>query len=298
MSTARGWAKGCGCGCGLAAIASGLLGVVGYFFIAGIVREAKKAEAVMERVREEQGRISDFQPDPDGALRAERVEAFLRARELMAPAREETERALALLSSRGPEGEAEVPGLLGRLLDWGMGAMKIEAASGLIPQAIGFVSARGEALLEAGVGPGEYLYIYSLAYFSWLGKSPADGPSFPLVGDDEGGEGPRYEGRPDEFDVREGRREMILTHLNEQLLPLLRRQLAARDEGDAVLESDAWRRQLAAEIAAMEKDRFRIPWRDGLPKRIETSLRPFRSRLEGSYSPECNPLEVLAGMNE
>jgi hypothetical protein len=298
MSTGRRWAKGCGCGCGLAAILASLLGVVGYYFISGIVREAKRADRIKERVREKQGRIADFQPDPDGVLRRERLEVFLHVRELMAPAREETQRALALLSSRTPEGEAEVPGLLGRLVAWGMGAMKVEAARGLVPQAIGFVSARGEALLEAGMGPGEYLYIYSLAYFSWLGKSPADGPSFPFVGDDEGGEGPRYEGKPDEFDVREGRREMVLTHLNEQLLPLLRRQLAALDEGGTVVESDAWRRQLAAEIAAMEKDRFRIPWRDGLPTRIETSLQPFRSRLEASYSPQCNPLEVLAGMNE
>ena len=85
-TAARRWAKGCGCGCGLLTVVVGLLGVGGYFLISSIVREVAKAEEVMERVREEQGRIADFRPDPDGALRAERLEVFLRARELMAPA--------------------------------------------------------------------------------------------------------------------------------------------------------------------------------------------------------------------
>jgi hypothetical protein len=147
------------------------------------------------------------------------------------------------------------------------------------------------------MGPGEYLYIYSIAYFSGLGKSPADGPAFRLLGDDEDG----VQGRPageDEFDVREGRREDVLARLNEQLLPMLQRQLAALDEtGDAV-ETDPWRQQLAAEIAAMETDRFRVPWRDGLPPAIKASLEPYRTRLEASYSPMCNPLEVLAGARD
>jgi hypothetical protein len=274
-----------------------LLGVGGYFLINSILREVAKAEEVMERVREEQGRIADFQPDPDGGLRAERLEVFLHARELMAPTLTETEGALALLSSRGSSVETQVPGMLGQLIEWGMGAMKVDAATGLLPQVIGFVSARGEALLEAGMGVGEYLYIYSLAYYSWLGKSPADGPSFPLVGDDEDRR-QQQQSEWDEFDVREGRREAVLTHLHDLLLPMLRRQLAAVDERSDVLESDPWRQQLAAEVAAMEKDRFRIPWRDGLPAPIQTSLRPFRARLGASYSPECNPLEVLTGTGE
>ena len=65
-----------------------------------------------------------------------------------------------------------------------------------------------EALLEVGMGPGEYMYVYSVAYYSWLGKSPADGPSFTLVGDDGDNQG-RQVGQ-DEFDVREERREMVL----------------------------------------------------------------------------------------
>jgi hypothetical protein len=289
-STAKRWLKGCGCGCGVLVLVLGLLAGGGFVLIRQIVREVRSAEAVMERVHAEHGRVADFVPEPDGALRPERIEAFLLTRELMAEARTETEGALALLSS-GESGTAQVPGVLGRLLEWGSTAMKVEAGTSLVPEAIAFIGARGEALLEAGMGPGEYLYIYSLAYFSWLGRSPADGPSFPFVGDDD----QQHQGRPDEFDVREGRREAVLTRLNEKLLPVLRRQLAALDESGDLVESDAWRGQLAAEVAAMEQDRFRIPWRDGLPPVIEESLAPYRARLAASYSAMCNPLEVVTG---
>ncbi len=293
MSTGSRWAKGCGCGCGLLVLVVGLLSWGGYVLIKGVIGEAERINAVMEQVYEKHGRVSDFRPGPDGALRPERVEAFLRVRELMGPARTETEHTFGLLSSQETEGTAQVPGMLGRLLAWGMGVLKVEAGTNLVPQLFAFVAARGEALLEAEMGPGEYLYIYSLAFYSGLGKSPADGPAFRLVGDNEdGNQGPTG---ADDFDVREGRREAILSALNEQLLPMLRAQLAALDERGSVVESDPWRPQLAAEIAAMEEDRFRIPWRDGLPPAIEASLEPYRARLEASYSAMCNPVEVLAG---
>lgn len=293
MSTARQWAKGCGCGCGLLVLLLGLLGWGGYVLIRRVVGQAERIDAVMEQVHEKHGRVSDFRPEPDGAIPPERVEAFLRVRELMATTRAETGHVFRLLSSGESEGTTEVPGVLGQVLAWGMGILKVEAGTSLVPQLIAFVAARGEAFLEAGMGPGEYLYIYSLAFYSGLGRSPADGPAFRLMGDDQDGNQGRR-GSGDEFDVREGRREAVLTTLNERLLPMLRRQLAALDEGGRLRESDPWRKQLAAEIAAMEEDRFRIPWRDGLPPVIEASLEPYRARLEASYSALCNPLEVLA----
>jgi len=294
-STTRRWATGCGCGCGLLALVLGLLGWGGYVFIRGIVGEAKKGEAVMAKVRERHGGFSDFQPDPTGALPPERVETFLRVRELMAEARGKTEASLALLSSKAPDGATEVPGILGQLLRWGLGVARIEGVTSLPPQVIGFVSAKGNALLEAGMGPGEYQYLYAIVYFSWLGKSPADGPAFILVGDDEDGHQGGRAGQ-DAFDVREQRREMVLTRLNEQLLPMLRRQLAALEESDA--PSAPWREALAAEIAAMENDRFRIPWREGVPERMAVSLEPYRRPLRSSYSAMCNPLEIVPGAAE
>jgi hypothetical protein len=293
-STNRRWATGCGCGCGLLVIVLGLLAWRGYAFIKEIASQAEEAEAAMTTVQERHGGLADFQPDPAGMLPAERVEAFIRVRELTAAARGETEASLSLLSPGGPEGVEQVPGLLGELLNWGLGVAKVEGATNLIPRAIAFVARRNQALLEAGMGPGEYVYLYSLVYYSWLGKSPADGPAFPLVGDDQD-QGGRRSGQ-DEFDIRERRRELILGKLNEHLRPMLRRQLAALEDGGGV--SPRWREELSTEVAAMEADRFRIPWRDGLPESMAATLEPYRRELEASYCAVCNPLEVMPGLAE
>ena len=76
---------------------------------------------------------------------------------------------------------------------------------------------------------------------------------------------------------------------------MLRRQQAALEPLEASPDGEAWRRALAAEISALEADRFRIPWQDGLPEVLRQSLEPFRARLEASYSSMCNPLEIGMG---
>ena len=137
------------------------------------------------------------------------------------------------------------------------------------------------------MGLGEYSYIYVLAYYSWMGRSPADGPPFRLVGDSREVRGwdEEHWGKVDEFDVREDRMERMLRTVNRQVLPMLRNQLADLDA------AGPWRQALEAEIAAMEADPLRLPWADGVPEVIERSLAPFHDRLDQSYSEQCNALE-------
>jgi hypothetical protein len=42
----------------------------------------------------------------------------------------------------------------------------------------------------------------------------------------------------------------------------------------------------------MEADRYRLAWQDGLPEVIVSSLRPYRARLEKSYSRLMNTIEI------
>jgi hypothetical protein len=295
-TTSRKWAIGCGLGCGGVLLLVGFVGVAGYVFLREAVEEGQRIEAVMSEVRERHGAAADFTPAPDGTIAPDRLEAFLEVRELMAPARAEAEATLALLS--GPEkpetSRAErLSGVLGRLLALGRGARTVQAGTELLPQIFAFVSSQADALLEADMGRGEYVYLYALVYYSWLQKSPADGPGFRLVT----GEEDRGAETQDEFDVREGRREEILSRLNGLLLPMLRRQLAALDESTsaAARSLSPWHPALAAEIEAMEQDPYRLPWRDGLPAELEGSLQPLRGRLDTSYSALCNPMEVFLG---
>ena len=83
---------------------------------------------------------------------------------------------------------------------------------------------------------------------------------------------------------------------------MLKNQLAqlasggeAGNPGSDTAAGIAWRERLAAEIAALEADERRLPWADGLPEILEASLRPFRDRLETSYSPMINLFEIYHG---
>jgi hypothetical protein len=198
----------------------------------------------------------------------------------MAPARAEIEETLSAF------GGGETPG--------GGALAKVRAGMGLVPRLIGFYTDRAGALLECEMGTGEYLYLYVLTYYAWLEKSPADGPPFQLVGDDEQGRGWKSEfGDADEAEVRERRLERVLPRLNRLALPMLRNQLAALDASDSPIDTD-WREALAAEIRAVEADPDRLPWQDGLPAVAATSLAPYRDRLAASYSEMCNVLEATA----
>ena len=281
--TAWKWVVGCGIGCVVVLLVVAALGTGAFFLGKGIVEEVEQTEREMEALSERFGRARDFRPDPDGAIRPERIEIFLAVRGSLAETRAELERTFSVLHpGEGADGE-EGGGMMG----------KIRAGIGLVSQLMGFVTARAEALLEHEMGLGAYYYIYSLAYYSWLGNSPADGPAFRLVGDSHqtrNWDGENF-GGVDEFEVREERAERILRELHRLVLPMLRNQLEDLDARGGSDTAGPWREALATEIAAMEADRLRLPWADGLPAVIEQSLAPFRDRLEKSYSAQCSALE-------
>lgn len=273
------WLMGCGIGCGVVLLIVIALGAGSYFLVKRTVQEAEKIDDGMDRVTERFGTVTEFTPDPDGAIRRERLEAFLAVRESMAPAREEMERTLTLLSRGTEDGVGFSPTKIFQMA---------RAGFRLIPEIMEFYAERNEALLEAGIGLGEYSYIYAVAYYAWLGKSPADGPPFVLTDRDDDDDSEER----DEADVREHRLEQTLLGFRDQLLPMLRNQLARLEETGGGGEPVRWRKDLAAEIDAMEADPYRLPWRDGLPRLLEASLEPFRQRLEESYSYQCNALET------
>jgi len=274
----RKWLVGCSVGClALAVICVAVVGLFIYF-LRNVVEDFEQTEAAMGRVTDRFGHASEFCPEADGRIRSERLEAFLSVGEIMAPTRAEMERSLRLLSDAEQGREMTSPRRI-------FGA--IRSGIGLIPQIADFLTARNEAMLEAEMGLGEYYYTYAVVYYSWLGKSPADGPPFRLVGSNDDDD----DHDQDEFEVRERRREATLKELNEQLLPVLRNQLEAFDRAGPVERTASWRSALEAEIAAMEADRYRLPWIDGLPPVLADSLEPFRERLEANYSEMCNALE-------
>lgn len=264
------WLKVCGIGCGIVVLIAAAIVMAGTFLVQNTLHGFEEADRSVDEVFERHGPTSAYRPDPAGAIRPERLELFLSARESFASSREELDGTLVTLS--GPSS-----GLRG-----------LVAGINVIPDLIEFHRLRNESLLDRGMGMGEYYYLYTLAYYSWLGNSPADGPSFQVVGDGGFILESAYEERP-ESEVREHRMRLVRASMNRLLLPVLRNQLSglSADGGEADL-----RAALISEIAAMEADGERLPWEDGLPQATESSLIPYRERLEAAYSGMCNAVEV------
>jgi hypothetical protein len=273
------WLIGCGVVGGLLAVLLIALVTGGFFLAKRAVGEFKETAEVLDQIKDRYGAIEDFRPEAEGQISASRVESFLRARQIMADERIELESSLETLSA-GEKSEGDRPGIF----------RMIRSGVGLLPEVARFFAGRNRALLEADMGLGEYCYIYTIAYFSWLGKSPADGPSFQLASDDEQTE--RDGGRMDEFEVRERRRERTLLQLNRSLLAMLRNQLVDLKRQTRENTAGDWEERLSNEIRKLESDSYRLPWADGLPGQLEASLRPFEERLEKSYSKMCNALET------
>ncbi len=282
------WLLGCGIGCGVLLLLLIAAGGVGYFFVKDVVKGFQSADKSQTRMEERFGRIEDFTPDPDGILRPERVSVFLSVRDSIAWPRTELERSLEKLASNIGDidrGEKSLWGIVG----------VVKKGFGFIPQIAEYTRMRNEALLDRGMGLGEYDYLYVLLYYSYLGKNPEDGPEFALVGENDGvhvdsGDDEEEEEEESAEDLLERRRITIVARIRRIIRPMMDRQLAAAEEGSGI--SLSWKRQLSQEVEAMRKDRERVPWQDGLPQALKMKLEPFRSRLESSYSAMVNPIEL------
>lgn len=263
------WFFGCLIGCGgLAVLGVVVVGGGGWLLMRDTMGGFKQAVETRDELEREFGDVDDFVPPADGAVAPERMEAFLAVREDTHAARQ----AIVEFFEGLPMSEAEAEELENQPL-----GKKLGAVFNISTSALGFggdlgdfYKTRNEAFGRHGIGLGEYTYIYALAYYSWLGKSPDDGP-----------------GDEDDFkaDVGGGSR-----HLRRHLRAMLGNQLQALEGQDAELSPTA--AALAAELEKLEEDRRRIPWEDGLPAAIAASFEPFRERLEASYVAAANPFEL------
>ncbi len=279
-SSTKKWLIGCGIGCGAIALIVIILVMSGFFFIRNIVQDFRSSDELMDTLVETFGEIEEYSPSPNGAIEPQRLEAFLAVREVMTPVREGLEQSLRILQESDDEG----PGEKERRSVF----KKIKTGFGLISQIADFHRARIQALLDAGMGMGEYYYLYTVSYYSWLGKPILDGHDFQIRGDDEGF-------RFNDWDTEESdeiRKDMSLRWLHRIILPMLHNQHEKLTAGDVPETQRQWQRALEAEMEAMESNRYRLVWQDGLPEIIRKSLEPFKQRLETSYSPLTNGMEI------
>lgn len=286
------WLWGCGIGCGLVLLIVVGLFTASFFFARNMVRGFEDAERSRAELATRFGDAGDFTPWPDGAVPAERMEAFLRVREATTEARAKlgdkfkTIQQLASNADAGDLDSRSVREKLGFMINIGSSAFGLGAELG------DFFAARNNALLEAGMGPGEYGYVYVLSYYSLLGRSPRDGM--------DGFQADVHEGAPGggvrwEVEIGDERRAgWPNPETRRQVLAVFENQLAALDE----TSPEAWRLRLRDEVRALKSDPSRVPWQDGLPGSIAASLEPYRARLETTYDSRANFFELMPGRSQ
>ena len=277
------WLVGLGIGCGVVVVIVIGLVVAGYFFIRSTTQGFRDSQGLMKTLEQRYGPPEAYVPSPDGVIGTDRLEVFLAVREASGEARKGLEASLETLAKDRESEEA------GGRRSRGVFS-SIRAGIGMIPQFSTFVRSRAQALLDRGMGLGEYYYIYVVAYYSWLKKSPEDGSGIQLRGGNFGSVNRNSE------DAREMSRDMTLRRIHRAVLPMLEKQLAglrAAAGSRGGRGGEKWAAALETEIKPMETDPFRIPWPDGVPEVIGKSLGPYRDRLESTYSRSTNILEFV-----
>ncbi len=263
---------GCAVGCVLVVLALGGLAWMGYRWgrtAADVVDSAERAE---DRLEAEYGQSREFTPPIDGRISAERIEAFLTVRELMTPQRTDLSDAVAALAPSAGEGRTAG------------GLRAATAGIKMAPRLLEFVRARNEALLEIGMGLGEYTWIYWLTYHAWIGHPVGESLLNDIMKARSESDS-SFQMHIDAIDA--GQSTWQLRRDIQAMLQNLDGQLSADPDRAGLRE------MVAAELAAIEADPNRMPWEGGLPEAFAPGLDPYRDRLEESYSPATNPFELL-----
>lgn len=262
---------GCAVGCLLVVVALGGLAWMGYRWAktaAEVIEEAERAE---DRLETEYGSVREFTPPVDGRVAVDRVEAFLAVRELMAPQRTALSDSVAAIAPASDGGVVS-------------GLRAARAGISMAPRILEFAKTRNEAMLEVGMGPGEYAWIYWLTYHGWLGHPVGESLLNDILEARSESDG-SMQMHIDGMDVEHAERQ-----LRRDLHAMLRN---LQDEIAADPERVELSGLVADELAAIDDDPRRMPWGDGLPEAFVAGLDPYRDRLEASYSPATNPFELL-----
>ena len=243
--TAR-WLKGCGCSLAVLVVLAVIAAIGSSIFMMKSFREGME---IRERLDREYGAQSEYTPAPDGSVLPDRMERFLTVRrELMVTCSRFEEAYDSLNTMDQFDGQDDPP--KGEVLKAAWKTAR--GAFGLVPIFGDFILARNRALLENGIGLGEYTYIYSLAYGDRLVEVESEGDTTRIQ--------VRVSGR-------------VLGVLQD----MLRRQLEVAEPGSA------WADTLSDELSRMEIPLRTVPWADGLPPAMEASLAPYRPELEENF---------------
>ncbi len=245
-------------GCGvLIVIVVALLLMMAVKMMGPFNRAVDNRHAIEERF----GQQEAYVPPASGAPSTDRIEVFLKVRRTLrelCAVLSVVERQVQKMESFDDQDEVDRLEVLKQAFSTTRSMMGVGPVIGRLYEI------RNQSLLDAGMGLGEFTYIFTVAYRDQLLHPPEADQLF----------GPT----PTNRRVRKA----LLSMLESQLTVL-------RSEGGGEAEIAA----LEAEISAMQADRNRIPWQDELPPAITEAFAPYRAELDELYCPAMAPLELM-----
>ncbi len=260
--------KGCGISCGVIALLFLVLVGGGAWFARQMGQEYKVVEETETALLDAFAVEGGWTPAPGLVPAEDRLAVFVTVRQRTDEWRRKLDQGIGEFAAERAKG-----GGVGGL--W----RSMRSGSDLGLMYAGFWSARNRILLEEGMGPAEYTWLYGLAYQAWLGHDAAAG-----VGafDVSRGQGLRVEVEVGQADPAHEAR----VRLHELLVPLL---TGAEAGGEGGVTAAA----LVDEQLRLETDPTRVPWQDNLPAVIGAAFAPHRAALEATWSEAVNPLELM-----
>jgi hypothetical protein len=273
--------KGCGIGCGvLTILVFVIIGSIA-FFVRDMSADYKAVEKSEKALTQAYGGVSGFAPPHGGLPTAERMQVFLEVRRQQSEWRRNVSLAFEEFLVKKEESASGGFTHFFRL---------IRSTSEMAPSLAGFWSSRNEALMEHEMGPGEYSYIYCLAYFSYLGYDPGDGAHDSELDFGGSGSGLNVSTQGDLTEAQ--RRDAAWRRTNDLMLPMLE----AVDRTGLMIdtqEAQQWLAELDLEVGILRESPLRYPWRDGAPRLLANVFHPFRRDLEEQYDIAVNPVELI-----
>lgn len=288
------WLLGCGIGCGIIILLGVITIFAGYFICKGTVEGFKEVETTSEKLKEKYCAVEDYIPSPDGIISDDRIEIFLAVRDSMRETLIELEQTLKKFEEIEKEDENKDQSFWSVMDD-------IKSGFNIVPQFAQFYLCKNKALLKLDMSPGEYYYIYVMAYYSYLGKSPGGNNSNMHIINSQAGFTIRADTEEQEkekdneiwkMEMKEDQKYAIIRHIRWIIIPVMENQLDKINENPS-LYSKTWRRKLENEVKKLKDDRRRIPWKDNLPQQLEKSFAPYKNRLEQSYSSTGDMFELM-----
>jgi hypothetical protein len=276
------WLIGCGIGClGFMILAGAVLGG-GFLCVRSAINTIQETEQSQKDLEELYGGIGEYVPAHDGSIQSSRMEAFLSVRSALTTMHHDLTKTFQSFPHESFRDRAPSAREVLKI---------VKSATGFLPLIARYIQTRNRALMDIEMGFGEYFYIYTITYHSWLGFSPDDRPEDVRQKTGRSDDVPEIELFDEDSSFG---REEAWRRYNRFVLTILRNQLEAMPADFDILRDSPWRTRLEHEIGLLESDHDRTPWQDGLPESIERSLLPYRSQLEDTYCRAANVFDLFA----